>query len=171
MAVVVNSGGTLFASGGTLDLVTVVSGGVTDVGNGIVDIQAASSENVAFLSGGSGGLELAVASGYTGSVSGFGENTKQDIDLIAVTSNSTVTRSYSGNATSGVLTVTSAGHSVASIDMVGDYVTANFTLGKDASGHVEVTDPKIIAQQPGNAPATITAAEELEVDVADFRGR
>src|SRR4029077_18847779 len=59
----VSNSGTLFASGSgsLLELASgsVVNGGVAKVGNGIVDIQGASSENVTFQAGGSGGLELA----------------------------------------------------------------------------------------------------------------
>jgi hypothetical protein len=40
-------------------------------------------------------------------------------------------------------------------------------LGHDASGRVEITDPPVIEQPRGNAPATITAGTELEVTVPD----
>ena len=59
---VVTNSGTLFASGAgsVIDIVgVVVGGGTAEVGNGIVDIQAANStENVTFLSTGTGGLEI-----------------------------------------------------------------------------------------------------------------
>jgi len=43
-----------------------------EVGNGIVEIEGASSEKVTFQAGGSGGLQLADPTAYTGKVSGFG---------------------------------------------------------------------------------------------------
>jgi fibronectin-binding autotransporter adhesin len=132
-----NSGGTLFADAGTLDIAGVVSGGSTVIGNGTVDIQQASNENVTFQLGGTGGLELDVASTYTGKVSGFGNggNTSQYIDLTNIAFNGNVSRSYSGNTTSGVLTVMSGGTVVAKINMVGNYTTSSFKLGMDSSGH------------------------------------
>ena len=63
----------------------IVNGGVAKIDNGVVDIQGASAENVAFLAGGSGGLDLnGVGSAYTGLVSGFGQNTHQFIDFTAI---------------------------------------------------------------------------------------
>jgi hypothetical protein len=94
---VLNSG-TFIASGlGTLIEIAsggVVSGGAVVVGNGIVDVLSGGSANVAFLSNGSGGLEIEDsannASAFTGKVSGFGgpghANHKQFIDLVSVTS-------------------------------------------------------------------------------------
>ena len=80
-----------------VDFVGLVSGGITKIKNGIIDIQQASSENVTFKSGGIGGLELENAGGYTGKVSGFGTNTAQFIDFIGVNSSS-ATVAYIPNA-------------------------------------------------------------------------
>ena len=103
---VVNSG-KLFASGtGSLleiESGAVVSGGAVVVGNGIVNVLSGGSADVAFLSNGSGGLEIADAAlldtaVFTGTISGFGgvnhTNHKQFIDLVSVTSDSTVSASY-----------------------------------------------------------------------------
>ena len=112
--------GTLVASGAgsllEIDGGAVVSGGAVVVGNGIVDVLSGGTADVKFLSNGSGGLEIAdaplSASTFTGTVSGFGgvnhTNHKQFIDLVAVTSNSAVSASYSSTGPSaGLLTVTS----------------------------------------------------------------
>ena len=56
-----------------------------------------------------------------------------------------------------MLKVTSGGHALASIHMVGHYTTANFHPGNDGSGHLEITDPPVVEQKSGNAPATIAA--------------
>jgi len=104
---VVNSG-SLFASGSgsLLEIAsgTVVSGGVAVVGNGIVDIEGASKENVRFVASGSGGLDLGDPTAYTGKVAGFGgsshANHTQFIDLTGVTfSSGVVSETYSGNST------------------------------------------------------------------------
>jgi autotransporter passenger strand-loop-strand repeat protein len=168
----VANSGTLFASGtgSTVDIVGVVNGGVAEVGNGIVDIKGTSGENVSFQSGGSGGLRLddALAGTYTGKVSGFGENTKQFIDLTQINSAGATLSYTSANPsnTSGTLTVATGGVS-ATITMVGTYRLASFTLGHDAGGHVEITDPPLVEQQPGDAPAAIAADTGLEVNTPD----
>ena len=147
--------GKLFASGaGSLVQIAigaVVSGGVTEVGNGIVDIEGASSESVSFLSG-SGGLEISDngvdPTAYAGKISGFGGSghldTTQYIDLAGVASGGTITFNYAsghpGN-TSGTLTVSSGGVLVATIDLIGTYSSGNFNIGSGSNGTVEITDP------------------------------
>ena len=59
-------------AGSTIVISGVVSSGATEINNGIVNITKSSSEDVIFTATGSGGLELAAASSYTGTVSGFG---------------------------------------------------------------------------------------------------
>jgi hypothetical protein len=156
----INNSGTLFASGShsLVDIAngTIVNGGgIAEVGNGTVDIQTtADGENVSFLSGGSGVLELdetaADPAAYGGTISGFGQNTHQYIDLTTITSGANVRLSYSSNtAGSGVLTVTSGGSRVAEINMSGHYTTANFHLVSGPGGTVEIYDPPVGAQQSG----------------------
>ena len=77
----VNSGGTVFASGvgGVVEIVSgaVVNGGIVEVGSGTVDIHSGGTANVVFLATASGGV-LAIedlqnnATAFTGTVSGFG---------------------------------------------------------------------------------------------------
>ena len=67
-----------------------------------------------------------------------------------------------------MLKVTSGAYTLASIHMVGHYTTANFHPGNDGSGHLEITDPPVVEQKPGNAPATIAADTVLEVKVWDL---
>jgi autotransporter passenger strand-loop-strand repeat protein len=166
---VVNSG-MLFASGSDslfeIASGAIVSGGAAVVGNGIVDIQGASKENVRFVASGSGGLDLGDPTAYTGKVAGFGgskhSNPNQFIDLTGVTfSSGMVTETYSGTTTSGVLTVTSSGTKVASIDLVGSYVTSDFhlTSGSGGSGTI-ITDP-----QGGHA--TIAGGSVLDINTPD----
>ena len=166
----VSNGGTLFASGGAVDISGVVNGGVALVGNGIVDILGASSENVAFTSGGSGGLELGSAKTYTGTVSGFGENTSQFIDFTGIKSGSTVTLAYFNSTTSGgTLEVESGTHHtvVGSAHLSGTYTLADFMLGSGAGGTVEITDPPAAAH-PVNPVAVISGGMVLDVGGTDL---
>jgi fibronectin-binding autotransporter adhesin len=158
----VTNSGTLFASGAhsLVDILSgavVTGGGIAKVGNGVVNISAAAdAEDVVFLAGGTGGLELADAPGHTsafaGHVSGFGQNVHQFIDLTAVAFTSgAVSASYSSStASSGVLTVTSGGSAnvVAVIDFIGHYVTSNFHVTSGAGGTVEIFDPPLAGEPP-----------------------
>ena len=178
--------GTLFASGsGSLLKIAsgaIVNGGFAEVGNGIVDIEGVSSENVTFQAGGSGGLQLADdaadKTAYTGKVSGFGvsggishADHTQYIDLTSVTfAAGQITLSYtSANAsnTSGTLRVSSGGTEVADITFVGAYVTSNFHISSGAGGTVEITDPSVAVQPSGNARATIAGGSVLEINTPD----
>ena len=161
---IVNSGA-LIADNGILEFVGMVSGGSILIGDGTVDIQQASADNVTFQFGGTGGLELPVASAYTGKVSGFGGNSDQFIDFININSSGATVTYTSSTSSSGVLKVTSGGHTLASIHMVGHYTTADFPPGNDGSGHLEITDPPVVEQKSGNAPATIADGTVLEVKV------
>jgi len=154
---IIGNSGTFFASapGGLVEVASgaVVNGGIVKVGNGIVDVLSGGTANVAFLSTASGGLELADtdanSSTFTGRVSGFGgvnhTNHKQFIDLVAVTSvANTISFSYAPAAGSGTLTVSSGGHVVASIDMIGSYTSANFSITSGVSGSVAIVDPTVV---------------------------
>jgi hypothetical protein len=147
----VTNSGTLFASGANslVQITGVVSGGgVAEVGNGTLDIQDAGRETVTFQAGGTGGLKLDDAIAFSGTVSGFGQNTHQFIDLSQIASNSSVSLSYTPNSShptsSGVLTVSSGGVAVASIDLIGHYVTSNFHISSGAGGSVEIIDPPVV---------------------------
>jgi hypothetical protein len=163
----VTNSGTLIAdsAGSTIVIAGVVNGGTIEINDGIVDIIKSSSEDVVFTSTGSGGLELAVASSYTGTVSGFGgdshTNSSQFIELNAVKFNSNVHASFSG----GVLTVTSGAVTVATINMDGSYVTSNFHLRAGAGGiGTIITDPSVTERQAGNAAAVIGGGMVLEAN-------
>ncbi|PWT93576.1 MAG: hypothetical protein C5B56_00500, partial [Proteobacteria bacterium] len=151
--------GTLIASGlGSLLEITggaVVSGSAVKVGNGIVNVFAGGTADIAFLSNGSGGLEIADtqanSSTFTGTVSGFGglnhANHKQFIDLISVTSDATVSATYTSTGpNSGFLTVTSGAVpvTVAEINFAGQYVTSNFHISSGIDGTVKITDPGVV---------------------------
>ena len=118
---IVKNFGTLFASGSisVIQIVSgaVVTGGLAKIGDGIVSIAASSSENVAFLANGSGGLVLnGLGNAYKGRVSGFGFGSSansdhaQFIDFTAIGSGASVSYTSAASHTSGTLMVTSAGY-------------------------------------------------------------
>jgi fibronectin-binding autotransporter adhesin len=163
---VVNSGTLIARGAGSLVEIAsgaVVDGGVVKIGNGIVDVLAGGSARVAFLSTGSGGLEIADTQGstsaFSGVVSGFGgashTNHAQFVDLIGVTFNSgQITSSYVSASGSGTLTVSSGGHAVAAVEFVGNYSAGNFHITAGVSGSVKITDPGVVnggSVENGNA--------------------
>lgn len=151
----VSNGGTLLADqdGSLIDIVSggVINGGRVEIGDGIVEVKSGGTANVTFLSTGAGGLLIGNGKGhptaYNGKISGFGgtshDNSGQFIDLVSVTSAAGVSASFKSapSHTSGVLTVTSGGTTVAQINLVGHYITSNFHIIADSNGHVEITDP------------------------------
>jgi len=157
---VVTNSGALFANGGVGSLIdiaigAVVSGsGIIKIGNGSVQIEGSGSENVTFVTGASGGLLIddafGAAQAYSGKITSFGgathTNHNEIIDLMQVTSDSTVSAFYtSTGANSGILAVTSGltHSSVAEINFVGHYVTSNFQISSGFSGSVAIFDPTV----------------------------
>jgi autotransporter passenger strand-loop-strand repeat protein len=153
---VVNSG-TLLASGAAsvLEIAggAVVSGGAVMVGSGVVDVLAGGSANITFLATGNGGLEIADTSAdptaFDGTVSGFGganhANHTQFIDLLGVVfSAGQISSGYTSAGGSGTLTVSSGGHLVASITLIGNYSAGSFHITSGISGTVKITDPGVV---------------------------
>jgi hypothetical protein len=139
-----NNTGTLQSLVGTLTVQGTVTGaGVIHIASGAADFTsttAALAENVTFT-GTTGVLELANSQHFTGTVSGFSKTGTTSLDLRDITYVlGTTKESYSGNTTSGILTVTS-GAEVANITLEGNYTTSTFTLSSDGSGGTTVVDP------------------------------
>ena len=144
----------------------VVSGGAVVVGNGIVDVLSGGSANVAFLSNGSGGLEIEDsannASAFTGKVSGFGgaghANRKQFIDLISVAFVRGIPPPlcFRGLPHQRHAVRVERRPAVAAINIIGAYTSANFSAKADSSGNVEITDPAV--PNGGSAPPNLPAA-------------
>jgi hypothetical protein len=129
----------------------VVTGGVARIGDGIVFVTASSSENVAFVASGSGGLVLnGLGKAYTGRVSGFGFGSSAhsdhdqfiDFDAVNFTSATVIYTAANPSNTSGTLAVTDGVHS-ASVLLIGNYTLANFHSAS-VGGHVRITDPGAI---------------------------
>ena len=135
------------------------------------------------MAGGTGGLEIDDSTflifptqGFGGTISGFGQNIHQFIDLTAVTSDSTVSATYtSTGASSGLLTVTSGllglplvAVTVAQISFVGHYTTSSFKISSGPGGTVEITDPPVA--QPGSIGAATSLAFGGHPTLAPFGG-
>ena len=116
-----------------------ISGGELELQNGAT----AGSSTITFASGGGGGdggtLKIDGTGAYNFLVAGFAQ--PDEFDLSAVNF-ATATKSYSGNSSSGTLTVTDGTHSV-SILLLGNYSLASFNLGPESGGGTGtiVTDP------------------------------
>jgi hypothetical protein len=107
------------------------------------------------------------ATGYTGTISGFG--TTQSIDLTDINFAAGVKVSYESNSrrnTSGVLTITQGTQTVR-LELEGTYTLANFKVASDGDGGTLLTDPTVVTQGPGNASATIGNNTVLEISAPD----
>ena len=130
--------GTLKAAGGRL----LVEGAVTGSGSGLInggilDFQSSFSQDVAFTGGGE--LELAQSQGYKAAISGFSKTGGTSLDLRDITFENNAQATFSGNANSGVLTVTDGTHT-AHITLKGDYTGTHFVTRSDGNGGVSVVD-------------------------------
>ena len=88
------------------------------------------------------------ATGYTGTISGFG--TTQSIDLTDINFAAGVKISYESNSrrnTSGVLTITEGTQTVR-LELEGTYTLANFKVASDGNGGTLLTDPTVVTQGP-----------------------
>jgi hypothetical protein len=128
-----------------------------------LELQAASTDNVLFVNNASisGTLVLDDAAAFSGQISGFtGTSTQSDaIDLKGMAFDSATTWTYTANSVGngGALTIHEGTTVVDSINFVGNYTTANFTVQSDGNGGTLITDPPaegqavggVVAQDPG----------------------
>ena len=150
---VINNG-TLMAAGGNL----TIEGAVTGTGSGAVDggtlaFGSSFTEDVAF-SGTAGVLVLAQSQGYAGKVSGFSLAGGTSLDLRDIGFTDAGEATFSGDAASGVLTVTDGTHT-AHITLIGDYRTSTFVASSDGNGGTFVHDPSagpVASSPPRIAP-------------------
>jgi hypothetical protein len=133
--------GSIIANGGNVTIAGNVNGvgSITLDGTSTVEIGSSggggSGQTITFSGASADTFKLDSAQGFTGTIVGLA--TGKTIDLANV-SFSTATFAYSGNTTSGVLTVTD-GTIQTSIKLTGNYTQANFSLANDGSGHTDVT--------------------------------
>ncbi|MEP6967068.1 MAG: hypothetical protein ABI906_03215, partial [Pseudomonadota bacterium] len=129
--------GLLEANGGKLALKQGAAGsGSAVISAGTIDAEGAFSQNVSFT-GRSGKLELARSDLYAASTTGFSLAGKISLDLGDIGFVSSSEASFSGTATSGVLTVTDGSHT-AHIHLTGDYRASTFIASSDGNGRTLV---------------------------------
>lgn len=151
----VDNTGTLKTSGaGVLRFDKAVTGdGSAIVRGGTLAFEAAFGEDVAFT-GGAGALELGRSQGYAGSISGFSKTGGTVLDLRDIGFTGAGEASFSGDATSGVLTVTDGTHT-AHLTLIGDYRGEAFGASGDGRGGVIV---KASGGGPSSPPHPFVAA-------------
>ena len=101
-----------------------------------LDFESSFNENVSFT--GDGKLVLAQSQSYTAAVSGFSSQGRDQLDLRDIGFVGPDEATFSGTATSGVLTVTDGAH-VAHVNLIGDYRASTFAAASDNHGGVLVT--------------------------------
>jgi hypothetical protein len=160
----VTNSGTIVASTVGAEIVVaseaVVSGGYVKVANGLVDVQSGATAKVAFVSNGSGGLDLDGTGAIAVTVSGFGvsggtahTDSVEFIDFTAIGSGATFSYTPANAAnTSGTLIV-SGGGITASVTLIGTYTSGNF-VSHSLNGTTEITDPVVV----GGGSVTSAAA-------------
>jgi len=89
--------------------------------------------------------------------------------LTGVTSDGTVSLSYSSTtSSSGVLTVSSGGSVVASIDMSGSFTTSSFHLGSGSGGTVEILGGRDDHDQDSDKPEDSDPAKTAATDLKQW---
>ncbi len=151
-AVTVSSGGTaigaeVLAGGGA----TVLSGGV---GSALVVSGGTLVISISFT-GSSGDLALANLGGFAAEIAGMSVS-GQKVDLLGFGYSGTESATWSQGTGGGTLTVTD-GARVATRDLIGTYVTSNFTLSNDGQGGTFVVDPPVIRAAAGATRAVAHA--------------
>jgi len=144
--------GVVEAAGGKLTFSAAVTGsGSAEIAGGALDFASNFSGAVDFLSG-AGRLILAKSQGYTGAVTGFSTSGATTLDLQDIGFVEVDEASFSGDSTSGVLTITDGAHT-AKIALNGDYLASSFTASSDGHGGVLVID----SATPGRGPPAVQA--------------
>jgi hypothetical protein len=135
--------GYLIAKSATLTAEGAVTGsGSAVIESGKLDLTSTFNENVTFEGAAAGTLELAHGETYSGQIKGFSTSGASALDLSDITFVSGTTKaSFSGTATSGVLTVKYSATDVAKIHLEGDYLDSTFTVSSDGHGGTKVVDP------------------------------
>ena len=167
----VASSGTLEAAGGVLTVDGAVGGsGSAVIASGTLDLVSTFTQNVAFT-GKSGVLELARSQTYSGSITGFSKTGGTSLDLGDIAFKSSGEATFSGTATSGVLTVTDGTHT-AKITLIGDYRSSTFTASSDGHGGTTVVDPPAGAPSPHPIIAAMAGlgAGGANLDLGAIRG-
>jgi hypothetical protein len=160
IASAVNNTGRLSAVDSNLTVDGAVSGsGLGMVGKGVLELSSSFTQNVTFLSGSTGTLELAKSQTYDGTISGFSSSGATALDLSDIQFKSGTTKaSFAGTISGGTLSVTDGVHT-ARINLAGNYTGATFVVASDGHGGTTIRDP---ARSASVAGARSTAPPPLE---------
>jgi hypothetical protein len=153
----IDNTGKMIAVAGTLAVEGAISGtGTGQVNAGTLKTASTFVQNVVFVAGSTGTLELAHGRAYSGTISGFSTTGKTFLDLDDITFTAGATKaSYVGTATSGILTVTS-GAQVARVHFAGNYTGATWTLSAGPGGGTKIADPAAGATATASSSAHMT---------------
>jgi len=137
LATTVRSGALeIIQSGGTLVGATL-SGGFLEIKSG----GTAGTSQIGFATSAGDTLQLDDSVHFSGTISGFGVPGGIDLRDIAF---ATATLGYSGDTTSGILTVQDVSSSTAHIHLLGNYTLGSFKTQDDGQGGTLVTDPPVV---------------------------
>ena len=138
----VANAGTLGVTAGTFTVSGVVTGaGAATIGGGTLRMSGTFNQKVTFT-GATGVLDLAHSMTYTAGITGFSKTGGTQLDLRDIGFVSAGEATYSGNTTTGTLTVTDGTHT-AHITLRGNYTTSSFIAASDGHGGVLIHDPTI----------------------------
>ena len=137
--------GELFANGGSIRILNglVIEGSGTDRISGSSSLQFSvaatnTSQTVIFDAGATGTLDLENSQMFQGSIQGLSTDAQNAIDLADISFSGNPTATFSGNASSGVLTVVSGAEST-QLDLIGNYLGLHFGTATDGQGGTIVT--------------------------------
>jgi hypothetical protein len=133
---VVNTGTLSVAGGGTFEVDGAVTGaGVAIVGGGTLEFLSTVDDAVIFT--GAGTLDFTQSREFDDTVTGFSTTGDTTLDLRDIRFVGAGEATFSGTASSGVLTVSDGKHT-ASITLDGDFLNATFVASDDGAGGTDV---------------------------------
>jgi autotransporter passenger strand-loop-strand repeat protein len=143
----IGSGGAEYVLSGAAFNGATISGGMLELAKGAINRGAA----ITFAAAAGGTLRLDDSVHFTGLVAGFGKPDLLDLSDVAFRTISspfmlktTVSFKEAANNTSGTLTVSDGAHT-ANLTLLGQYVSAQFSLASDGHGGTLVSDPPLVA--------------------------
>jgi len=153
--------GKLTANGGTIVVVNNEVGGSAVIsGTGTVEFDAAATAGTTFASGSTGELILEDSAHYSGTVAGFGLNTRIDLPNFGATGAHTT--SYTG----GVLTLTNTAGQTVTIKISGTHTLASFHANDD--GNFNGTDDGTLITDPPVSKGTQAGANLFAQQIASI---
>jgi fibronectin-binding autotransporter adhesin len=161
-------GALLATSGGVLDVQSCISGGTATIHGATLEFDAASNVNVTFDNGSVdsptyGTLVLGDPADFCGTIANFtgtcpDASHSDTIDLADFKAcNTTLNATYNGDDGITTLCVVDTTDDLsATLKLIGQYSTGNFTIAGDGKGGIDIFDPPTTGAT--DAPATATAA-------------